>query len=471
MDKKKERILKGVISAVGILLGSLIMAMSMHIFTIPAKFAPGGVGGIASLVQIVFGFQAGYTMLILNVPLVILAFVYLSKPFAAKTMVSILLISLFLQLFNHFNVFEYFDPNALILSSVAGGILYGAGIAVLIRVGACSGGTDIISLLIQKKHNSLSVSWLIFYMNLVIITVGGILYLTVSKIDLTSVLSIILYSLLEIFLTSKSMEVCLNGVNSAVKFEVVTNKAEEIRSRVMTDLHRSVTILDSRGGYSDAPNNILLCVVKKYQITLFRKVLKEVDPQAFAFAFDTREVLGNGFEVDLANINKNETFFYKKSKRAVENIEKKATETRQNIEQKALQRKQKSATKTQKKQACECENQSERITKEIDVNVKSCENSNESQSNASQKSAKNEMEVGKNQSLSDEKIDKKAVDKMSEKNKKDVEKDVEKINDKVSKIDKKIVDTFVEKQDKITVEKQEKVAVERSQITCDSDIK
>lgn len=276
-----------------LLVVATIMALSMQMFILPNKFAPAGVSGLSAIIQTLSGFPAGYSMFILNFPLVILAFFFIRKTFAAETMVYILLSSGLTELFRQLNVYQYRDE--ILLAALAGGVLNGACIGVLMKLGLSSGGTDIIGLLIQKKFTEVSISWIILALNIIILLFGGISYKLVLNMDLTMVISIVLFSFIMQFINSKTMDIILNGMSSAVKFEVITTKPKELSQKIIAVLHRGVTIIDSRGAYTDTVNNMLICVVRKRQIGAFRKILKQVDPQAFAYAMPTREVMGLGF--------------------------------------------------------------------------------------------------------------------------------------------------------------------------------
>lgn len=292
----KKNVTKFISDAVLIFAGAFMLALSMYMFTIPAKFAPGGISGLSAIIEIAFGFSASYSIIIFNIPLFILAFIFLSKPFAIKSTITILLTSGIMQIFKLIHLYQYVDASNMILSSIAGGLLYGVGIGLLINIGSSSGGTDIISMLIRKKISSISISWIIFILNVFIVLFGGIVFLTVLKMNPTTVFAIILYSVLENFVCSKCMEVVMKGVSSSVKFEVITSMPEELSRAISEKTKRGVTIVESHGGYSNEKNYLVICILYKTETQLVRKIIKEIDPKSFAFVMDTREVWGNGFK-------------------------------------------------------------------------------------------------------------------------------------------------------------------------------
>lgn len=293
IDKKTA--LQFSIDGAFIVASAAILALAMYMFIIPAKFAPGGIAGLSSIIEVVFGFSASYSLVIFNLPLVILGFFYLSKRFAIKTTITIALTSGIMEIYKAIHLYQFVDSSNLILSALAAGILYGVGIGLLLNRESSVGGTEIISMLIRKKYSSLSISWIVFILNTVIVLIGGTLYLFVLKLNATYVFTIIMYSLLENFVYSKCLELVLKGSSSSVKFEIITNIPQEMSKVISEKTKRGVTIVESHGGYSNEKNFLVICVVYKAETQLLRKIVKEVDPNSFAFVMDTREVWGNGF--------------------------------------------------------------------------------------------------------------------------------------------------------------------------------
>lgn len=292
---KSRKIFRNILASCKVIAGAFLMALSIHSFTIPAKFIPGGVSGIASMLQILTSFPASYSVFLINFPLVILSFWKMNKTFALKSLGGIVLTSTSLFLFSQFNFFTYENPTNPLIPAIAGGILSGAGIGLLVSSEFYPGGTEIASAMLQKKHSSMSMSWIIFVINCIIISVGSLLYRFVGKMTPTEIITIVVCSYIQIFFNAKSMDIVLNGGNYAVKFEVITDKSTELTQAISNKLGRSVTIMTGQGGYSQEQNDVLICVITRTQISTFKRILKEIDPSAFAFAMNTREVLGRGF--------------------------------------------------------------------------------------------------------------------------------------------------------------------------------
>lgn len=296
MEKQtRKKILTELTNVLIMISGAVLLAFAMYTFMLPSKFIPGGVSGLTIIIQTLTGFSASFSILILNAPLVILAFIFLKKEFAIKTTFSILMVSGFLQLFKYCNVYEYFNANEVWLSALAGGVIGGIGIGLLVKGGGSSGGTEVVSLLIQKKYISSSLSFIILSINACVVTLGGILYMTVGKMDITQGITTVICSFIQIFLGSKCIELILNGLRVAVKFEIITSHADELKQAINTKMGRGVTLLSCEGGYTGEQRDMIICVVTRVELNTFKKLLKDIDPEAFVYAINTREVIGRGF--------------------------------------------------------------------------------------------------------------------------------------------------------------------------------
>lgn len=172
------------------------------------------------------------------------------------------------------------------LAALIGGALYGTALALVLRINASTGGSDIIGAVIQQKYTATNISWFILAIDAVVIFVGGI----VLK-DFVPVM----YSFVTLFVGSKATEAITNGFSTAISFSIITSKPEEMKDMIIEKLHRGVTMLKGIGGYTNEDRLMLICVVRKRQLSYFHKIMKEVDPHAFAFSSSTREVMGKGF--------------------------------------------------------------------------------------------------------------------------------------------------------------------------------
>ncbi|HEY8444123.1 MAG TPA: YitT family protein [Clostridia bacterium] len=273
-------------------LASAFRAFGVHSFIVPNVFAPGGVTGIASMVEILSGgkINSGYVIFILNVPLILLAWKFINWKFALKTLCSTILISLMLigleqiELYTSWT-FRY-APDNKILAALAGGVLNGTSLAILLKIGGSTGGTDILAALVNQKYSATSISYFIFFFDAIIVLISAVLFTSLDPIML---------SIVEMYVGAKVSEAILQGFKSAVRFEIITDNPDELAAVIMQKLNRGVTCIKARGMHTNKERNLLICLVRKRQVSTMRKLIKEYAPNSFTYISQASEVIGEGF--------------------------------------------------------------------------------------------------------------------------------------------------------------------------------
>ena len=267
---------------------ALAMALSYALFIFPNKFAPSGVGGIATMVQYVFKFNAGYLNLLINIPILIVAWKLVDKEFVIKTALFTLCFSGFLMLFEHidFSKFQYYTENGTsnILAPVAAATINGAFYGFALRVHGSTGGTDVVSFCIKHYHPEYNVTWIGFILNAIIAGVSYFVY----EFRFEPVICCIIYSFV---LTSVGNQV-LRGSQSALKFEIITAHPEELSKDLMNELHHGVTLLPAEGAYTHEQKSLVICIVNKHQIADIQQIIGKY-PGSFAYITSVSETLGN----------------------------------------------------------------------------------------------------------------------------------------------------------------------------------
>lgn len=273
---------------VGILVAGVVRAIGIYCFITPNQFAPGGVTGIATMLEnkLPGNPNAGYFLLAMNVPLIIIAFIFLGKRFAIISGTAIVLSSALMVLLEKIGFPTFAFEQDKILPAIAGGIIGGVGIAIMIKLGGSSGGTDVIATIIQKKHSATNVTWFIFLLDSSVVIVSFFVY----GFNIVPVL----LSFVEMFASSKVAETILQGFKSALKFEIITSNPEELSQEIMQKLHRGVTMMAAKGMYTGEERAMLICVLRKRQLSQFRDILKKYT-DTFAYLSGTSEVVGCGF--------------------------------------------------------------------------------------------------------------------------------------------------------------------------------
>lgn len=284
---KNKKFRKYVVVPFMIVFAGFLRSVCVQVFTLPYNFAPGGSTGIATMVEYATGgkFIAGYTTLLINVPLLILAWIFLDKWFAIKSGAAILIASGGMILMNKFN-FPTYENGEPVLAAAASGCLGGVGLAIMLRVGGSTGGTDIIAMFIQRKYSATNVSWFIYGIDAIVVFVSVFVY--------DSGLTPVLMSLVEMFCLAMIGDVITSGFKTALKFEIITKDPEPLAQEILQKLGRGVTCTNVTGMYSHDEKAMLICIIRKHQLSEFNKILSQY-PDTFAYLSNTREVMGLGF--------------------------------------------------------------------------------------------------------------------------------------------------------------------------------
>lgn len=288
-DKTKKQLREFVLYPVMIIVAAFIRAVCVHCFMLSFNFAPGGVTGIGTMIEYATGgkFSTGYTNIIINAPLIILAFIFLSKSYAVKSTLSILIASGLMVLMNKFGFPQYGGEGAEpVLAAVACGVLGGIGVAMMIRAGGSNGGTDIIAAFIQRKYQATNITWFIMGLDGIVIFVSFFVY--------GNNLTPVLMSLTQQFCSAMMGDVILTGFKSAIKYEIITDDPETLSAELIQKLGHSVTKMDATGMYAHSDRALLICVIRKRQVSEFNAILKKY-PNTFAYLSSTSEVFGKGF--------------------------------------------------------------------------------------------------------------------------------------------------------------------------------
>ena len=283
MEKKKGKELGKNISL--LLLGSLVYGIGTYVFVVPANIAPGGATGVALMVNYVTGLPVGILTLLLNVPLLALAWFYLSKEFAISTAVTTGVCSLVLDFVVPFIVPAYSGDR--LLCSLYGGVLVGAGMALIFMTGSTTGGTDILGYVLQKKRPHISIGRALMIVDGIILAVSILVFGNIEAA---------LFGMIALYVQTKVIDTIIYGGEAGSMATIITSKPDEISAKVISELDRTTTILPAKGAYSGKDTNVLLCTVRKSQFSRLKKIVYEADSDAFVMVTDTSEVFGLGFK-------------------------------------------------------------------------------------------------------------------------------------------------------------------------------
>lgn len=266
-----------------IILGSLILALGVVWFFSPNELITGGTAGLALLLHYVSSFSIGTLMLGVNIPLLIIGYKYLGKMFAIRTIVTIILISLFIDFF-----VEYLELEAFILdsalASIFGGIFIGLGLALVIKGNSSAGGSTIIARILSSK-SEIKPSSVIFLIDSLIITSALFIF-----DDNTNVL----WSIVSIFITTKIIDFILTGSLNKKVVYLVTKKVDLFSKLIQEQLGPDGTILSGLALNEKENKKMILIVVEVTKLQVLREMIKQNDEDAFMIITEANEMLGRG---------------------------------------------------------------------------------------------------------------------------------------------------------------------------------
>ena len=267
-----------------IIFGSVMLAVSMHLFFIPNQLVAGGLSGTAQIINKFTGWPIGTLSFILNIPLFILGWFYLGgHRFLARTVFSALTFSVVLD------GLHLFWPGVsltddLALNALYGGVTAGVAVGLLFRAKATSGGTDILARILEKRFGTpLSQAYL--YTDGLVVFLAGLIFGW----------ELALYAVIALYVGGVLVEVTLNGSNVMRVATIITTQPQAVADRILADLERGVTDWTGRGMYTGTERHVLLCAVSRVDTVLLKGIIHEVDPSAFVIIGQAQEVFGEGF--------------------------------------------------------------------------------------------------------------------------------------------------------------------------------
>lgn len=281
--KMKEFNGQVVLKYLAIVLGTLIAAASINLFLLPNNIVAGGVSGLATVIHSLVPIPVGAMMLAIDIPLFIFGFKNLGGSFGMRTIFASVLFSLFVDATSFLPLLT----TDSLLASIYGGAMMGLGLAIVFRMGATSGGSDLAAKIISGLIPHFTVSQALFVIDGIIIILAGVVFKNME---------VMLYAIIAIFVSSKIITIVSEGVNYTRAVYIISDYSDQIAHEIMNKLERGVTTLYGKGNYSGEEKDVLLCVVRNYELAKIRKTAKAIDENAFIILTEAKEVFGEGFK-------------------------------------------------------------------------------------------------------------------------------------------------------------------------------
>ena len=277
------------IDVVFTIIGTALVGAALSVFIEPNDIAPGGVSGLAIALAYITPIRVSIWTLALNIPLLLCAWRILGKRSLIFTLISTVLLSVFIDLSAAF--LPAYTNNPL-LAACCGGVVTGLGIGMLFLRGISTGGTDLLALLLKRVFPNIPSGTLLMIIDATVVAIAVLIFRDIE---------VALYSAITIFISSKLIDAMAQGVDYAKVIYVVTDRGDKVTEVLNTYTDRGSTIIPAIGGYTKDNKQIVITVTRRNVLSQTLRLIKQTDPAAFTFVMDSTEVHGEGFKLDELN--------------------------------------------------------------------------------------------------------------------------------------------------------------------------
>lgn len=281
IQHRKLTVRKKIFRTIGISLGAILMATGLEIFLVPNHVIDGGITGISIMLAHLTGVELGIFLFLLNLPFVYLGFKQMGKTFAISSIYGIIVLSIFTSLFHPVPAFT----DDILLATLFGGMILGVGVGLVIRNGGALDGTEILSIMINKKV-PFSVGEIIMFINVFILGSAGFVFGWDRA----------MYSLLAYVIAAKAIDTVVAGLEESKSVWIISDEADRIGEVVNARLGRGVTYLKGEGAFTGDDKKVVFSIITRLEESKLKSIVEEIDPTAFLAIADITEVRGGRFK-------------------------------------------------------------------------------------------------------------------------------------------------------------------------------
>jgi len=285
MNKKQIKAM--LIDIVVDIIGGILMAIGLYCFAVSANFPVTGVSGIAVIFYKLFGAPIGIMTIVINIPVALMCYKILGKKFFVKSIKTMIITSVIIDLVAVWVPTYQGDP---MLAAICAGVLSGLGVAMIYMRNSSTGGTDFIIMSVKALHPHLTIGKISFAIELFIIALAAAtVFRNVDGI---------IYGLIINFLGAFVVDKVMYGMDAGKVALVVTQHGTKVGDKIDEVLERGSTLLKGTGSYSKDEKDVVMCACNNKEMYVLRKLIKEIDKDAFLVIMESNEVVGEGFKLD-----------------------------------------------------------------------------------------------------------------------------------------------------------------------------
>lgn len=286
-QKKRAVMIRRAEHIVLIFWGSILYAVGIALFLNPNDLAPGGVTGIAILVNRFTGVETGTLLFLLNIPILLLGIWRFGWKFTISTIYSLAVTTVFT---NYLEPFGAITQDRL-LASIVGAAVIGFGMGIIFKCHATTGGMDIIVKILRQKYPYMKTGSLYFILDLVVVAAAGVVFGNFESA---------IYAGIAVFVSMYALDFVLYGKDGARLLYIISDHTDEITKRLLSQAQVGVTILYGEGAFQNKDKRIAMCVADKKKSLVVEEIIKEIDPEAFLIITSANEIYGKGYKNILA---------------------------------------------------------------------------------------------------------------------------------------------------------------------------
>ncbi|MBQ7045622.1 MAG: YitT family protein [Clostridia bacterium] len=265
-------------------LGCIIYAVGLVMFINPARLSAGGITGLATVFNYFINIPIGFSIIALNVPIIVAAAIIFGKKFIVRTSIVTVIFSVAIDITDAYLTPRYVEP---ILAAIFGGIIMGAGLSIIMYKGSTTGGIDILAKIINKKAPAFSIGNCILILDLAVILLNSLVFKSLESM---------LYTIIALFISTKVIDLVIYGAKTCKVIYVISPENTVIAKSILQNVNRGVTLIKTKGAYTNLERQMLMCVVRRHQASKVMEIVRGIDSSAFVIVSEASQVNGNGFE-------------------------------------------------------------------------------------------------------------------------------------------------------------------------------
>ena len=266
------------------LFGSLALGVGIYCFAEKVDIAPGGVSGTAIMIKYLTGLPVGLMTFIINLPLLFMAYRRIGRGFVIRSLRTLAFNSVILDLVVT-PFFPQYEGDRM-LGSLFGGVFMGLGLAVIFLRGSSTAGTDILSVMVEKKYPHIQLGAALMAIDCVVIAASVFVFGNIESV---------LFAVVALFCQTQVINAIVYGSDRAQKLLIVSEHSRAIADRVITEMNRTATFIRAEGAYSGRELPVLMCVTRAREYHRIREIIREEDPAAFVIVSNVTRIIGEGF--------------------------------------------------------------------------------------------------------------------------------------------------------------------------------